>query len=80
MCTDKETLQQLIVVEEFMHESHSRMQCERAKGKHELIIKKPDVYEGIDVYYEYLGLKRSLEKRFTCIHVEEKPDKLIVSI
>ena len=80
MCTDKETLEQLTVVESFLHESYPHLNFERGHGRHEIIINEPRISMGPGAYHEFKGLKKSLEHHFSCIKVEEKADKLIVSI
>lgn len=81
MCSDTETLQQIEVIGEYMHEVHSRLEVERGQGSHELIIYEPNaITQGKDVYYDYLGIAGSLRKKFGCIKVEEKIGKVIVTI
>ena len=81
MCTDTETLQQIEVIEEYMHEIHSRLELERGRGAHELIIYEPNaISQGKDVYNEYCGIAGSLRGKFGCIKVEEKIGKVVVTI
>lgn len=80
MCTDNKTLQQLQIIEEYLHEEHPHLHVERGQGRHQLIIQEPTLTDNPNTYLNYKGLPKTLQKQFQCTHIKEKPGKIILTI